>query len=278
MSRTGLSVESVLKQEIGRTFQLLDGELGKAKGKLWWILDETLTRRIMEVPLTERIEQAVQRFLLSSGRVEITDVLNHVFKLYQNSLTKDKISIQNALKKVGRQVGKRYWVMNADTREHIRLHSELIAALAIAGNNLGYRICIGRNERGDISSITGNQIKLIQLMDCDPRVISHKYGSKYITDIDLLWINEDNEVEIAYEIESTTTMISAVIRGSLLPDEIEKVMVIPESRQPEYARKWSYPAFAELYTRCSWNLVYFNDILNNYKHPEFDIESYYQET
>ena len=73
----------------------------------------------------------------------------------------------------------------------------------------------------------------------------------------VLWLKND-EVIVAFEVESTTTMTSALQRGSNLPLDTEKVMVIPEERRAEFLRKMQSPLFKDSFEKHSWKLLYFD--------------------
>ena len=81
--------------------------------------------------------------------------------------------------------------------------------------------------------------------------------------MDLLWI-KDGAVEVAFEVESTTTMTSGLQRGSNLPANTRKVMVLPEERKPDFDRKMMSPLFLQAFSGHSWNLLYFDQFRSRY--------------
>jgi len=54
-----------------------------------------------------------------------------------------------------------------------------------------------------------------------------------VLNMDLLWI-DGNEVVRAFEVECTTSMTSGLQRGSNLPQNVPKTMVIPEERENDF--------------------------------------------
>ena len=75
--------------------------------------------------------------------------------------------------------------------------------------------------------------------------------------MDLLWL-DGNEVVRAFEVECTTTMTSGLQRGSNLPADVPKTMVIPEERENDFERKMKSPLFSEHFEEANWTLAYFN--------------------
>jgi hypothetical protein len=75
--------------------------------------------------------------------------------------------------------------------------------------------------------------------------------------MDLLWI-KDNVIFAAFEVESTTTMTSALQRGSNLPEGVLKVMVLPEERKDDFDRKMQSPLFRDFFTSHGWKLLFFD--------------------
>jgi hypothetical protein len=53
-------------------------------------------------------------------------------------------------------------------------------------------------------------------------------------------------------------MTSGLQRGSNLPANVPKTMVIPEERGPDFDRKMKSPLFSEHFQNDGWTLVYFN--------------------
>ena len=47
-------------------------------------------------------------------------------------------------------------------------------------------------------------------------------------------------------------------RGSNLPADVPKTMVIPEERENDFERKMKSPLFSEHFKKDNWTLAYFN--------------------
>ncbi|MGO8928248.1 MAG: DNA methyltransferase [Limisphaerales bacterium] len=254
---TGLDVKAVLEDGIGKDFELVDAKLGGASGKLWWFKDKTFAARLEAVPLTERVEETVFRCLHEKGRVTFTEVWDTVAREFPNSLTSDSTSISEALELYGRKVSGGAWMLKEEIRIHLSRHSELIALLAKIGASRGHAIWIGQREQRESAAGLIEEVRLRDLVTGKPVALAGVKNLRPVLDMDLLWL-KGNEVVRAFEVECTTTMTSGLQRGSNLPANVPKTMVIPEEREKDYERKMKSPLFSEHFNKDNWTLVYFN--------------------
>ncbi len=254
--QTGLDVKTVLEESIGNEFELVDAKLGGATGKLWWFADKTFAARLEAVPLTERVEETVFRCLHEKGRVTFTEVWDTVAREFPNSLTSDSTSIIEALEIYGRKVSGGWWMLKEEIRLSLTLHSELIALLAKIGAARGHDIWIGQREQRETVIGLVEEIKLRDLVTAKPKALKDVKNLRPVLDMDLLWLN-GNEVVRAFEVECTTTMTSGLQRGSNLPADVPKTMVIPEERENDFERKMKSPLFNEHFRKDNWTLAYF---------------------
>lgn len=255
--QTGLDVKTVLEESIGKEFELMDAKLGGASGKLWWFVDKTFAARLEAVPLTERVEQTVFHCLHEKGRVTFTEVWDTVAREFPNSLTSDSTSITEALEIYGRKVSGGAWMLKEEIRLHLTRHSELIAMLANIGEGRGHDIWIGQREQRETASGLVEQIKLKDLVTAKPAALDRVKNLRPVLDMDLLWL-KGKAVVRAFEVECTTTMTSGLQRGSNLPADVPKTMVIPEERETDFERKMKSPLFNEHFQKDNWTLAYFN--------------------
>jgi hypothetical protein len=65
---------------------------------------------------------------------------------------------------------------------------------------------------------------------------------------------------MAFEVEATTTMTGGLLRGSNLPAETPKIMVLPEEREKDFQRKMESPLFKDHFEDENWRLVYFDTL------------------
>jgi 16S rRNA G966 N2-methylase RsmD len=255
--QTGLDVKTVLEESVGKEFELVDAKLGGVSGKLWWFADKIFAARLEAVPLTERVEATVFRCLHDRGRVTFTEIWDTVAREFPNSLTSDSTSISEALERYGRKVSGGAWMLREEIRLHLSQHNELIALLAKIGAARGHSIWIGHHEQPQSAGGLAGDIRLRDLVTGKPAALVGVRNIRPVLDMDLLWLN-GNEVVRAFEVECTTTMTSGLQRGSNLPANVPKTMVIPEEREADFHRKMKSPLFSEHFQKDGWTLVYFN--------------------
>lgn len=269
--KTGLDVNEVLKNHLDREFVLLPAKLGGAEGKLWWFTDTSIVPRLNEIPLSERVEQTVYRKLYQKGKVSFTEMWDAVSTEFPNSLTSDSMSIKGALKIYAREVSGGLWMLKPEIRQRINEHSEMISILCSLGTKQGYDIWVGRREQHETDF---KSKKLSEYMTINKLDVRNAENLDVVENIDLLWIKE-REISALFEIESTTSLISAVMRGSNVNKDVHKYMVLPEERETQLDNKMSSPLFREHFENENWYLIYFDALRASYnkQRGKLDINS-----
>ncbi len=270
---TGLDINTVLKNHLDKEFALLPTKIGGAEGKLWWFKDTAIVPRLNEIPLTERVEQTVYRQLHKKGRVTFTEVWDAVSTEFPNSLTSDSTSIMDALKIYARQVSGGYWMLKPEIQQRVNQHSEMIAMLALIGKKQGYDIWIGRREQRERDN-TLEVKKLSEYMTLKRLKVDNAANQEVIENIDLLWIR-GNKMCAVFEVESTTSMMSAIMRGSNVDVAVDKYMILPEEREVQLNNKMTSPLFREHFENENWKIVFFDALHAAYskEKTELDINS-----
>ena len=269
---SGLDVNTVLKKHLDKEFILIPAKVGSAKGKLWWFKDTSLVPHLNEVPLTERVEQTVYRKLLQCGKVTFTEIWDAVSTEFPNSLTSDSSSIKGALEIFARKVPGGFWLIKPEIRIRVNQHSEIITILAVIGRNNGFNVWIGKKEQPqkDSGVIASGKI-LREYMDIDVLNVTNATNIDVVQNIDVLWIL-DNEIKAIFEIESTTTMTSALLRGSNVKKDVEKFMVLPEEREGQFRNKLTSPLFREHFDNENWKLIYFDALRRGFSPKKAKID------
>ena len=272
---TGLDIKNVLQKYLDVKFCLVEKTISGTTGKLWWFKDPSIVARLKEVPLSERVEQTIFRKMMQKGKVTFTEMWEAISIDFPNSLTSDSLSIKDALKIYAKQVKGGYWLIQPSIRQRVNQHSEIIAILALAGKRKGYDIWIGKREQRDRVSGVVKGGKLLQdYISLSSLKEINVTNRDVVENIDLLWIEEKN-IKAAFEVEATTGMTSALLRGSNLDYDVPKYMVIPEERETQLQNKMSSPLFAQYFNNENWQVLYFNAVRNEYlkQRARFDIHS-----
>ena len=269
---TGFDINTVLKNYLEKEFVLLPTKIGGAEGKLWWFKDTSIVPRLNEIPLTERVEQTVYRKLHQKGKVTFTEVWDAVSTEFPNSLTSDSTSIMDALKIYARQVTGGYWMLKPEIQQRVNEHSEMIAMLALIGKKQGFDIWVGRREQQDKDhSIISQGKKLSEYMTLKRLKVDNAENQDVVDNIDLLWI-EGNKIAAVFEVESTTSMMSAIMRGSNVDASVDKFMVLPEEREAQLNNKMTSPLFREHFETENWKIVYFDALRAAYVKEKTDLD------
>ena len=267
---TGLDINTVLRNHLEKEFVLLPTKIGGAEGKLWWFKDTSIVPRLNEIPLTERVEQTVYRKLHQKGKVTFTEVWDAVSTEFPNSLTSDSTSIMDALKIYARQVTGGYWMLKPEIQQRINEHSELIAILALIGKKQGYDIWVGKREQRERDN-TLEVRKLSEYMTLNQLKINNATNQEVVENIDLLWI-KSNKINAVFEVESTTSMMSAIMRGSNVDASVDKFMILPEERETQFNNKMTSPLFREHFENENWKMIFFDALRAAYVKEKTDLD------
>ena len=273
---TGLDVETVLRSHTNKVFDLVRGRIGSTEGKLWWFKNPNQVSHLKTVPLTERVEQTVLRELQSKGKVSFTDIWEAVSIAFPNSLTSDQSNIKNALEDYARPVIGGDWVIKPSFKYGFveKEHTTVMALLAEIGAKLGYQIHIGKIEQThEIDTpLLKKKGRLDQYMDYkNIKNLKEIMNIDVVEDIDLLWI-KDNKIEYVFEVESTTSMISALQRASNIDSKVKKIMLIPADRENQFNRKMKTPMFDEQFKKDNWGVVLFDVLYSKWNKDKTKIK------
>lgn len=269
---TGLDINAVLRNHLDKEFVLLPTKIGGAEGKLWWFKDTSIVPRLNEIPLTERVERTVYRQLHKKGKVTFTEVWDAVSTEFPNSLTSDSTSILDALKIYARQVTGGYWMLKPEIQQRVNEHSEMIAMLALIGKKQRFDIWVGRREQQEKDhSIISQGKKLSEHMTLKRFKVDNAENLDVVENLDLLWI-KGNKIAAVFEVESTTSMMSAIMRGSNVDASVDKFMVLPEEREAQLNNKMTSPLFREHFETENWKIVYFDALRAAYVKEKTDLD------
>ncbi|HEX8948333.1 MAG TPA: hypothetical protein VF790_05180, partial [Dissulfurispiraceae bacterium] len=78
----------------------------------------------------------------------------------------------------------------------------------------------------------------------------------------------------AFEVESTTEMTSALLRGSNIAKEVDKFMILPEERETQFNNKMTSPLFRDHFENENWKLIFFDALRVAYAKEKKDLDIY----
>ena len=251
----------VMKDHEGKDFILVDEkdkETGKVLGKKWWFTDPASIPYLDQIPLSDRLETAVVGVLHRKLKVSFDDVLQEIFITFPNALTPETHKVSDLLEEYATQTKDGKWALKPIVHARESEHNRIIFILATLGRKARYSIAIGTREQGEIY----DGKKLSSLMTSPPLDLSSipQANADRIRQIDLIWFDKKG-IKAVFEVENTTAITEAIVRGSNLPSgPIKRFIVLPEEREKLLHRKLQEPMLADRMKKESWDFIYYRDL------------------
>ncbi|MCJ7425199.1 hypothetical protein MUP01_13165 [Candidatus Bathyarchaeota archaeon] len=86
-----------------------------------------------------------------------------------------------------------------------------------------------------------------------------------IREIDAVWL-KNNEIFYEFEVENSTGISDAIIRGSNIPStNVKRFIVIPEERKNLLMMKVAEPILKENIESYKWNFIFYDAFISFYK-------------
>jgi hypothetical protein len=217
-------------------------EKGKKVGHVWWFTDPSSSPHIEVVPLSERVQTVVLDVLNKDYQVTFDDILQKVFIEFPNSLTPETVSVYNTLKEFAEQVAGGKWRLKPFVKTLLAKHNVLVEELCQLGEWAGYEVFgdIPRRRRSLDFDIPEDQLRRIR-------------------EIDVLWYKK-NEIKYEFEIENTTNIIEALVRGANIEKPVKRIMVVPEEREHKIAGMLKEHRISEMVIKDNWKFLWYNDL------------------
>ena len=214
-----------------KEFELIDikDAKGKKVGKMWWLKGRDFTN--FSTPcLADRVERVVLGVLDKKVKASFDDVLQEVFMQFPNALTPDTENITSILEEYAVKTPDGKWMLKPGLGESQResVHNLMIYHLAQLGKKAGYKVWIGSQEQ----KFLVKEKPLSEICDHIPvfrRVPQDGVSLDRIKQIDVLWL-EDGRIKYEFEVESTTGISEAIIRGSNIPEQLQPKTIHHNSR------------------------------------------------
>jgi 16S rRNA G966 N2-methylase RsmD len=257
------NIEDVLKDHVGREFELIAvGDVkGKKIGKAWWLKGRDFTN-VSTPSLSDRMEKVVLHVLDKKVKASFDDVLQEIFKNFPNALTPDTQDVTSILEEYAVRTSDGNWMLRRELRAGQResIHNLMVYYLAHLGKKAGYKVWVGSQEQ----KFMVNNKPLSELCDSIPVfrfVPQDSMSLDRIKQIDVLWL-EDGRIKYEFEVENTTGISEAIIRGSNIPERLnpKRFIVIPKERERFLFRKLQEPILAESIKKVKWSFIRYADL------------------
>jgi len=86
-----------------------------------------------------------------------------------------------------------------------------------------------------------------------------------IREIDAVWL-KNNEIVFEFEVENSTGISDAIIRGSNIPStDVKRFIVIPEERKNLLLMKIAEPILKENIEQYKWNFIFYDTFISFYE-------------
>lgn len=252
--------DEVMKAHLKDEFSLKDvkDEKGKTIGKKWWFKDPSSIPYLEQVPLADRVETAIVDVLRRKVKISFDDILQEIFIKFPNALTPETENIKELLGEYATPTKDGAWTLKQKVEQRQSEHSEMIYYLSLLGKKAGFDVWVGLKEQGE----GYNQEKLSSLVtDKNPvwRFIPTMNLDR-VKQIDIIW-HDEGRVKFEFEVENTTAISEAIIRGSNIPhNNIKRLIVIPEEREGLLFRKMREPLLNENITKNNWKFMFYKDL------------------
>lgn len=241
------SIEDILKRNLSSEFELKDvhDNNGKVIGQKWWVKEVKFLDR---VPLSERVEAITMNILNKEIKVSFDDVLRQVYLIFTNALTPDTQSVKEVLEEYAEKTKDGQWRLKPIIRQRENEHDSMVEILALIGEKIGYEVYADLPKwRTELE------------FDLPPENILR------IKEIDVFWYKE-NEITHEFEVENTTGITEAIVRGSnILNPNTKRYIVIPEEREAFFKRKTSEPILKEIIEEYDWDFIFYDTIKSFYE-------------
>jgi len=240
-------IEEVLKKHLNTEFVLMDvkDEKGKIIGKKWWLKGVLFLDR---APLSERVEKAIINVLNRRHTVSFDEVLEEIFVTFPNALTPDAQSIKAVLEEYAEKTKDGKWRLKTNIQKRENEHNFIVETLAKLGEKASFKV---------YADIPGWHEKL-------EFPLIPKENLDRVKEIDVIWYTE-NEVVYEFEVENTTGITEAIVRGSNIPGTTTKrFIVIPEEREAKFYKKISEPMLKEKIEQYKWGFIFYDKLAGFY--------------
>jgi hypothetical protein len=240
-------IEEVLKKHLNNEFVLVDvrDDKGKVIGKKWWLKEGLFLDR---ASLSERVEGTIIDVLHRRIVVSFDDILEEIFTKFQNALTPDTQSIKTILEEYAQKTDGK-WQLKKEVRLRQTQHDQIVGWLADVGKKIGFEVY------ADLPEHRGTRLDLpLSKEKIDP-----------IRQIDVVWL-KGNEITYEFEVENSTGISDAIIRGSNIPStDVKRFIVIPEERKNLLSMKIAEPILKENIEQYKWNFIFYDSFISFYE-------------
>jgi hypothetical protein len=256
----GKDIREILESELDREFVLVDVVRGIIPGKAWWFKFPSKSVAFLEsVPLSDRVESTVIQVLSTNVKISFDDILQFIFTKFPNALTPDTDSVMSVLKEYGAKTKDGKWLLKPAIKDSLDQHDNIVEMLCKLG------------EIADFSVYGDTAARRTELSLYDIPKIDR------VKKIDVLWY-KNRRVHYEFEVEHSTAISEAVIRGANIPYKTKRFIVIPKEREHYLAKRIDEPFLKERLISDGWGFIRYDELESFYmshkKSNRIDIDAF----
>lgn len=255
-------VLKILRHHLGEEFVLVETEVAGRPGKMWWLKDPSSIPYFDIVPLNERVERVVINVLNDQISATFDEILQQIFINFPNALTPDNVSVLQVLGHYAEKTKGGRWRLKPTVRQRDTQHSEMIFSLCQIGKKVGFRTWVGLREQSDVYE--GRRLRELCDEVCPQLEDIAEDSMQRVLNIDVIWYSK-RRVEAIFEVEHTTGITEAILRGTHVSYSVERFIVLPEERENLFDRKASEPAMRQLMSENGWRKLFYSKLEEFYE-------------
>jgi 16S rRNA G966 N2-methylase RsmD len=230
----------------------------------WWLKDPA-SAQLNVVPLHERVERSILQRLRRDVTVRFDDILQEIFLNFPNALTPSPPSIVGILEEYAERLSDGSWQLKPAVRIDESDHNRMVGYLAELGTKAGFDVWVGQPEQAYV--YRGQPLSRLSLDDLRIPGLSEE-ALEALRNVDVIWL-ENHLPRFLFEVETTTQISEAIVRGSYYTDPgVRRFFVIPRRRETLLDKKVSAPVFRGRVQEYGWSFMRFEAIERLYEESE----------
>ncbi|QIL01354.1 hypothetical protein G7078_00120 [Sphingomonas sinipercae] len=229
-------------------------------GDLWWFNAPERHISHPDRPLQSRVADSVLAYMRRHTVAKLDDVIADLFREYPNGLTPDPRTVGSVLEGCAyRAQGK--WRIKPEMIVAATQHSDNIATILSIGQRLRLATYVGRREQPEFTSDNTQLRSLADLTSLRETNLGLSGPSiERLEMVDAVFLTPGaQQLACLWEVENSTDFSSAIQRGSNAPNDVPKIMVIPDRRERELLRIVD-PLFRKSFQEHGWRYLTYTDL------------------
>jgi uncharacterized protein YfkK (UPF0435 family) len=135
------------------------------------------------------------------------------------------------------------WMLDPNIKKRFNEHDSIVEKLALIGQKAGFDV------HADIQGWR---------KDAFPQISTD--NAKHVKEIDVVWFTRE-EITHEFEVENTTGLWSAIVRGSSIPSvKVKRFLVIPDERLRTFNDRLNVPVLQEKVKQEKWKYILYDTL------------------